>query len=135
MEELINNARELNWGYIMSTLVIRFVGVFIVLAILMIGMQILGAVVSRLVAGSEERAARKREQEAPAVAMEEAAETETADEEMVAAIGAAIAVAMESETKAASILADTGVTADPWAVTGRVAMMNARLQGGSHREP
>lgn len=38
----------INWPYVFSTLIIRFVGVFIVLGILQISIRISGAVIKRL---------------------------------------------------------------------------------------
>jgi Na+-transporting methylmalonyl-CoA/oxaloacetate decarboxylase gamma subunit len=133
MGELIQRAVELPWGYIMSTLVIRFVGVFIVLAILMVGMQVLGSVVSRLVSGQEARAAEARRREAHAVALAEAPERETGEEEIVAAMGAAIAVAMAASRQPISPPAHPDVTARSWAMAGRVALMNRRLPAGTQR--
>ncbi len=133
MQELIQRAVELPWGFIMSTLLIRFVGVFIVLAILLIAMQLLGAIVSRIVARQEARGAQKHKVETPAAGLAEIHEREAGEEEMVAVIGAAIAIAMESEQKSEAPHAHTGITAGSWAMAGRVAMMNRRLQAGSQR--
>lgn len=133
MGELIQRAVELPWGFIMSTLFIRFVGVFIVLAILLVAMRLLGAIVSRIVSRQEARGAQKHGEETPATGLAEVSEREAGEEELVAAIGAAIAVAMESEQKSAAPHAHTGITAGSWTMAGRVALMNRRLQAGSQR--
>ncbi|MFA4916844.1 MAG: hypothetical protein WC560_09255 [Syntrophales bacterium] len=39
---------SINWGYVFSTLIIRFIGVFIVLAILQIGMSISSKIIRRI---------------------------------------------------------------------------------------
>ena len=88
---LIENAANLDWGLIMSTLVIRFVGVFLVLFVVMIGMMILGKVVSTMVARQEARESDEQANESPALAPAEEPELKIAEEEVVAAIGAALA--------------------------------------------
>jgi Na+-transporting methylmalonyl-CoA/oxaloacetate decarboxylase gamma subunit len=135
MQKLIENAINLDWGYVMSTLIIRFVGVFVVLAILMVGMIALGKIVSWLVAKQEAKKARHREKEAQAARLAEAPERDVDEEEVVAAIGAALALIMESEQSAMASSAQVSTTAGSWAMAGRVAVMNGRLQGGSQRRP
>lgn len=133
MLELIENAVNLPWGRIMGTLMIRFIGVFMVLIILMISMMILGKVVSKLIEMQEARKAEDDEKEAPAIALAEEPELEAGEEEVVAAIGAAIAMAMDLEQKFAAPSAFAGLSAGSWALTGRAAQMNTRLQGGEHK--
>jgi len=135
MSELIQNINNLDWGLIMSTLLIRFVGVFFVLAVLMIGMIVLGKVVSALVSMQEAKGEDEQEHKSPAIALAEEPEREAGEEEVVAAIGAAIAMAMESDGKIVAPAVHTGVAAGLWAMTGRTTQMNMRLQGGSHRRP
>jgi sodium pump decarboxylase gamma subunit len=127
--EIIERARELPWGYIFSTLFIRFIGVFLVLAILMIGMQFLGAVVSRLVAWQEAKKTRESEQQA---ALAEPLETQSREEEIAAAIGAAMALSMES-VPSLQPLSDGAVANGSWALAGRMALMSGRLPAGSQR--
>jgi len=119
----------------MGTLLIRFVGVFFVLAVLMIGMVVLGKVVSALVSMQEAKGADDQERKSTAIALAEEPEREAGEEEVVAAIGAAIATAMESNGKIVAPAVHTGVAAGLWAMTGRTTQMNMRLQGGSHRRP
>ena len=45
----------LDWGYAISTLIIRFVGIFVVLGMLQIVMQISGRIFARLDARNQER--------------------------------------------------------------------------------
>ena len=135
MGTLIQNALELPWDYIMFTLLIRFVGVFIVLAILMAGMYLLGFVVSRVVAKQEAKKADKQEHEAPAISLAEEPEREADEEEIIAAIGAALAVAIEAQRVSAAPSMQSDVGAGAWAMAGRASQMNLRIQGGSHRRP
>ncbi len=133
MNALIQRTLELEWGYIMATLIIRFVGVFVVLAILLVAMQILGKIVSRIVADREAKTPERQEEDTPPITLADAPEQEVGEEELVAAMGAAIAFAMESEQRAVAPLTHAGITAGSWAMAGRSAMMNARLQAGSQR--
>ena len=132
MEELIQNAITLPWGKIIGTLMVRFVGVIIVLVILMIGMIILGKVVSKLVEMQEARKTDADPKEASATALAVEPEIDAGEEEVVAAIGAAIAMAMDLESVGApSALA--GASAGSWALAGRATQMDRRLQGGGQR--
>ncbi|GAB4339140.1 MAG: hypothetical protein Kow0099_13910 [Candidatus Abyssubacteria bacterium] len=136
MHELIQRAIDLPWGFIMSTLVIRFVGVFIVLAILMVGMQILGTVVSRMIAKQESKHRKTAEADSQAIALVESQESSASEEETAAVIGAAIALAMESERASAMHPGRTaGIMAGSWAMAGRVAQMSRRMSAGSQRRP
>ena len=45
-----------NWSWILSTLFLRFVGVFVVLSLLWLGMSLSGAVISRMVTAAAARA-------------------------------------------------------------------------------
>jgi Na+-transporting methylmalonyl-CoA/oxaloacetate decarboxylase gamma subunit len=133
MSELIQRAMELPWAYIMFTLIIRFVGVFIVLAVLMGGMYLLGFVVSRLIARQEEKKAEKHEQDEESIPLAEEPERDVDEEEIVAAIGAAIAMSAEPQHAAATSPAKGAAMAGAWAMAGRTTQMNRRLQGGSYR--
>lgn len=133
MSELIQRAIDLEWGYIMFTLLIRFVGVFIVLAILMGGMYLLGFIVSRIIAKQEAEKAKKQTQEPMSISLAEEPEREADEEEMVAAMGAAIAMAMELERTQTPSPSHAGIAAGAWTMAGRALQINSRLQGGSHR--
>jgi len=114
----------------MSTLVIRFVGVFIVLAILMIGMQLLGSIVSRLVSQEGRRKKEAERQKEPGLA--EAPELELGEEEIAAAIGAAIAFSMESGPFVRPIPRES-TNNGTWALAGRIALMGRRLSAGTQK--
>ena len=133
MSTLIQNAIELPWGYIMSTLLIRFVGVFFVLAILMAGMYLLGLVVSRIVAKQEARKADRQKREAAAISLAEEPEREADEEEIIAAIGAALAMAMDAQQTVIAPSTQPDAMAGAWAMAGRASQMNLRMQGGTHR--
>jgi sodium pump decarboxylase gamma subunit len=133
VSEFIQRAIELPWGYIMGTLFIRFIGVFVVLAILMVAMQLLGRIVSRIVDKEKAGDAKEKHRKESVLDLAEHAEGDPDLEEAVAAIGAAIAAAMESETRAVTPPGQTGVAADSWAMAGRMALMNRRLPAGSQR--
>ena len=133
MSEFIQRAVELPWSFILNTLLIRFVGVFVVLAILMVGMQILGAVVPRFISRQDAKQKGKGEERKPTIASSEISEEETEGEELPAAIGAAVALALEAELKPAEPAMQAGAAAGAWAMAGRVALMNQRLPAGSQR--
>ena len=135
MSNVIETALSLDWGYILGTLVIRFVGVFVVLVILMIGMMILGKVVSTLVARQEAGNAEDDEKDPHAIEFAEEPEREVGEEEIVAVIGAALAMSMESERPLLAPAALGGITAGSWSVAGRAAQMGARMQGGTQKRP
>ncbi len=61
----------IDWGYAISTLIIRFVGIFVVLGILQVVMQITGRIFARLDAKTAETAASGglTQQDAAAVGM------------------------------------------------------------------
>ena len=135
VENIIENIQNLDWGYILGTLVIRFVGVFVVLVILMIGMMILGKVVSTLVARQEARDAEDDDKDPHAIEFAEEPEREVGEEEIVAAIGAALAMSMESEHPLLAPASLGGITAGSWSAAGRAAQMGARMQGGTQKRP
>jgi len=133
MSKLIESALSQDWGLIIGTLMVRFVGVFVVLAVLMVGMIVLGKVVSKLVAMQESKKAEAEETDPHALALAEEPEHEAGEEELVAAIGAAIAMAMETEQRATTPAAAGGVVAGSWALAGRATQMDRRMQGGAYR--
>lgn len=47
----MNPDGSINWGMVLTTLTIRFIGVFIILGILQIGVYVAGAIVSKLTPG------------------------------------------------------------------------------------
>ncbi len=134
MPDIVQNALSLDWGQIIGTLMIRFVGVFFVLLVLMFGMIILGKVVSALVERQEAKESESVKAAGPhTIALAEEPERQAGEEELVAAIGAAIAMSMESERKTLSPAAFGGIGAGSWATAGRATQMGQRLQGGAQR--
>jgi hypothetical protein len=55
----MNPDGTINWIYILSVLFIRFVGVFIVLAILQIGINLSGMIINRLISLKNDKSADK----------------------------------------------------------------------------
>jgi len=68
----------IDWGYAISTLVIRFVGIFVVLGVLQVIMQITGRVFTRLEAKKD------------SVSQKTSAPSETLTQEEAALVGAAL---------------------------------------------
>jgi Na+-transporting methylmalonyl-CoA/oxaloacetate decarboxylase gamma subunit len=62
-----------DWTYAISTLIIRFVGIFVVLGILQVVMQVTGRIFTRLDARDAQKAIPKPEQVSDAVTTEQAA--------------------------------------------------------------
>lgn len=135
MPDIVQNAMNLDWGQILGTLMIRFVGVFVVLLVLMFGMMILGKIVSTLVERQEAKKSESVKTGPHTIALAEEPERQAGEEEIVAAIGAAIAMSMESERMILAPAAFGGVGAGSWATAGRATQMGSRLQGGVQRRP
>jgi Na+-transporting methylmalonyl-CoA/oxaloacetate decarboxylase gamma subunit len=133
MSNIIETARNLDWGYIWSTLIIRYVGVFVVLFILMIGMILLGKIVSAVVASQEEKDAEGDENDPHSIELAEEPEREVGEEEIVAAIGAALALSMEPDSPLLAPPAFGGIAAGSWSLAGRAAQMGGRMQGGTQK--
>jgi Na+-transporting methylmalonyl-CoA/oxaloacetate decarboxylase gamma subunit len=115
----------------MSTLLIRFVGVFIVLAILMIGMLVMGMIVSRALALQEARKSKEMEREKESGVLVDSPELEPREEELAAAIGAAIAFSMSPVSIQPT--PQEGSANGSWALAGRMALMGRRLPAGIQR--
>jgi hypothetical protein len=113
------------WGYAIGTLVIRFFGVFLVLAVLQIGMQ----VASRVFRLLEARAARATTEAAAAVAALPSAFEGAAppvDAGIAAAIGLALRLHLSAqEAREPLQLSTTGVSA--WTLHGRDRIMGERF--------
>ncbi|MDA8140696.1 MAG: hypothetical protein M0036_18780 [Desulfobacteraceae bacterium] len=112
--------RDSFWGYAIGTLLIRFFGVFIVLAVLEVGMIISGGVFQRLEARS------KRSAPAP-MAVEQTVEEEgTVTPQMAAAI--ALAIHLNSGAGRGGSTASSGQPeGSPWSQTGRAKLMADRM--------
>lgn len=116
------------WGYVLGTLFIRFFGVFIVLAVLMMGMMLSGFVFQKL----EKKPGKKRgssplpppKAAPPKPAAPPAPPAGDVSPEMAAAIGLALALHLAPRTPAVH---DTPTSAaSSWAVEGRRRMMADR---------
>ena len=68
----------IDWNYAIATLVIRFVGIFVVLGILQVIMQISGRVFARIDSAKREKAVEGPATQAPAMTADEAAAIGTA---------------------------------------------------------
>lgn len=114
----------IDWNYAMVTLVVRFIGVFIVMLVMQVALQISSVAVRRIEARQAAAAevAAAPQPAAPAVvkAGEPAEPTPSlVDDATAAAIG--LALALEAQASASS-----GTEAGPssWAVAGRLAQLN-----------
>lgn len=121
---LICGPMDTFWGYAIGTLVIRFFGVFLVLGVLQVGMQ----VASRVFRLLEARTARAKTEAAAAVAPPPS-ELEGAPS-VDAGIAAAIALALQlhlsaQEARQPLQLSTTGVSA--WTLHGRDRIMGERF--------
>lgn len=121
-----------DWIFAMTTLVVRFFGVFVVLGILQIIIEISGAIFRRLTQEST--------QETPGVNSGSGHTEplprgeEVKDQELAAAIGTALFL-YESEAEAATTL-PTGKgppsQSSEWAIMGRMAHLQSRVFPGRH---
>lgn len=105
----------IDWDYAMVTLVVRFIGVFIVMAVIQVALQLS----SRLVAVVESRSAPAEATVAAPAATTAIAPQETALDEATAA---AIAMALALEARAGSVPPAPGTTS-PWGVAGRLQQL------------
>ena len=67
-----------DWNYAISTLLIRFIGIFVVLGVLQVVMQITGRIFARLDAKEKERSSNASADAPEALTQEEAAAVATA---------------------------------------------------------
>jgi len=117
--EIICGPRDSFWGYAMGTLLIRFFGVFIVLAVLEVGMLISGRIFQRIDARAQRPAAQIPVEETP---VEEYAVTP----EEAAAI--ALALHLNAATGRPIPPAKTGLPGgSPWSQAGRARIMSDRM--------
>jgi hypothetical protein len=113
------------WGYAIGTLVIRFFGVFLVLMVLQIGMQ----VASRIFRLLEARATRARAAAAAAVAAPASA-SEGAPQPVDAGVAAAIALALQLHLAAGrhgEVLQLERGEVPAWTLHGRERIMGERF--------
>lgn len=117
--EIICGPRDSFWGYAMGTLLIRFFGVFIVLAVLEVGMLVSGRIFQRIDARAQRPAAQIPAKERP---VEEYAVTP----EEVAAI--ALALHLNAVTISPIPPAKAGLPGgSPWSQAGRARSMSDRM--------
>jgi len=107
------------WGYVLGTLVIRFFGVFIVLAVLMAGMIISGLIFQRLSKAEVATSPYAKADAGPVPAEGEMTP------EMAAAVGLAISLHLSSVKPPTLNLA--GPDSSAWALDGRRQMMSGRF--------
>ncbi len=122
---IVVGPRDSFWGYAIGTLFIRFFGVFMVLALLEIGMFVAGRVFRTI----ENRAAQAKA-EAEAVLLEPAAAEQTAPPPMDRGKAAAIAMALHlhlMHEKPAQLLRFAPPEAPAWSQEGRARIMSERL--------
>jgi len=122
---LICGPRDAFWGYAIGTLVIRFFGVFLVLVVIQIGMNVAGRIF-RII---EARVARAKADAAAAVAVPPS-ELEGAPQPADADVAAAIALALQlhlsaQEAREPLQLGTMGVSA--WTLHGRDRTMGERF--------
>jgi len=120
MDWLLQNTHpSVDWNYALITLMIRFIGVFIILSFIQIALQI----ASRSVRFFENRKARKTTAEvADEVDFRQTEETsEAIDTATIAAIG--MALALESQTQGKSSGAPRSAA---WSIAGRMNQVRFR---------
>lgn len=119
----------IDWPYAMVTLVVRFIGVFVVMALVQVSMQVASVVVKK-VEGQRDKAkataAAKRHTPPTSLDVSGMADEEGAvDGATVAAIGLALALEAQQKAAAGRRLASAGSSQGPsgWAMAGRVRSM------------
>jgi len=111
----------IDWNYAMITLVVRFIGVFVVMGVMQVALQISSVAVRRYEARSEPMPA-----EAPAPQVESPAAPIAADSGLDDATAAAIGTALEIEFRSAPAVApgQAGEGGSAWASAGRWQQLN-----------
>ena len=120
---------QVQWGYVISTLIFRFAAIFVVLGSLVILMQINGAIVSRV----EKWRERRRSPVSPAPAAPDAAGPTPAAEASsdepapatLAAIGLALSLSASRQVRVASATAH-GDGSTSWQMAGRLRQFDSR---------
>jgi Na+-transporting methylmalonyl-CoA/oxaloacetate decarboxylase gamma subunit len=123
---LVGGPRDSFWGYALGTLAIRFVGIFIVLCFLMIGILISGRVFRTLEARAKDAKAKATSTHGAEVAdlpKEPASSDETPGE-----VAAAIAMALKLHRGAGRMAGTATATAaaNSWTMSGRGRIMDER---------
>jgi len=125
MEWLLHYAKpDLDWDYAMATLVIRFIGVFVVMLVMQVALQLS----TRVIKAVERRhAVATHPTEEPLVSLDVSATAEH-EAELDGAVLAAIAVAVELDGRPSRAAPVSGGTAgsSPWVMAGRLHMLGRR---------
>jgi Na+-transporting methylmalonyl-CoA/oxaloacetate decarboxylase gamma subunit len=113
---LSNTHPSVDWNYAMITLVMRFIGVFIVLAFIQIALQAASRVVRRI---------ERRGQQPEIVPEQDAVPSEpppadTEEQIMDAATAAVVAMALEMEYEVVQVAGDSASGPSAWAIAGRM---------------
>ncbi len=111
----------IDWNYAMITLLVRFIGVFFVMAAMQIALQVSSRVIRRIEApvGAAPAPAAGVASSAPSEAATVAAAAEDGVDELTAA---AIGLALALEARPPTGAADAGTTS--WAAAGRIQQLN-----------
>jgi len=111
----------LDWSYAMITLVVRFIGVFIVMLVMQVALQIAARVIRRIEAPAAVVSGAEPDQ--PLEVSELGSDDLNPD--LDGPIAAAIALALEIESRAAARFRPTaGSGASAWALAGRSRQLN-----------
>jgi Na+-transporting methylmalonyl-CoA/oxaloacetate decarboxylase gamma subunit len=105
-----------DWGYVVTTLVIRYAAIFIVLSLLIVLLSINGAIVSKLTVRNKREKKKKKND----VKKEKGTELRQADPKIPVAIGLAIGLYHASEGNGSG-LDEEGKGHTEWKMAGRVA--------------
>jgi Na+-transporting methylmalonyl-CoA/oxaloacetate decarboxylase gamma subunit len=119
---VIFGPRDSFWGYALGTLFIRFFGIFLVLSILMLGMNLSGQVFQRM--------DRRKEQRSTMVAAALEQVIPQAPEELPAELAAAAAVALHLHLAAGRAQTPAGAATQgfsAWSQNGRAKLMTDRM--------
>lgn len=112
---------SLDWGYAMTTLLIRFIGVFVVMFVMQVFLQ----ASARAVAWIEGRGA-ARPPDAPPAAQPAAEEPRTGDLDATSIdprVVAAIGLALQLESRQSRRRPPATAPPSPWAMAGRMAQL------------
>ncbi len=120
-----------DWGYVLSTLAIRYIAIFMVLTLLIILLTVNGAIVSKLTAikaKKKERPATPKKPEKEAPVSPRNPTTDQITPETLAAIGLAINLYQNQQMNQKTILDESNrnVSEDQWRLAGRQAQWNKR---------
>ena len=129
MEWLLQYADpSIDWPYAMITLIVRFIGVFLVMLVMQVALQIAARVVKRIEAPEEDAAPATAPAPAPSeepVKSLDVTAIARSKPEVEGAIAAAIGLALEIESqKPARLPTVPGSGPSSWAVAGRLRQLN-----------